>query len=37
MDFFDVLNTLSYNDREAYLDYVQKYNEIRNEKLKELE
>ena len=37
MDFFDLLNTLSYNDRDAYLNYVQKYNEIRNEKLKELE
>ena len=22
MDFFDLLNTLSYNDRDAYLNYV---------------
>ena len=36
-DFFDVLDTISYNDREAYLNYVSKYNRIRNEKLKELD
>ena len=36
-DFFDLLEGISYNDREAYLNYVTKYNRIRNEKLKELD